>query len=100
MILIYITCSSKKEAQNIASMLLEKRLIACANIFPISSMYWWEEKIQNDNEFVLICKTKDNKYNQIKQEVKKLHSYDTPCILKINAELNEEYENWVNHEIK
>ncbi len=81
-------------------MLLEKRLIACANIFPISSMYWWEEKIQNDNEFVLICKTKDNKYNQIKQEVKKLHSYDTPCILKINAELNEEYENWVNHEIK
>ena len=98
MILIYITCKDKKQAKNISRHLLEKRLVACTNIHPIESMYWWENKIQEDNEVVIIAKTKEENYNKVKQEVKKLHSYDVPCILKINAECNKEYSDWINKE--
>ncbi|GAG37193.1 unnamed protein product, partial [marine sediment metagenome] len=44
--------------------------------------------------------TKEENYNKVKEEVKKLHSYDVPCILKIKAEANEEYNDWINKETK
>ncbi len=100
MILIYITCKDEEEAVKISKHLLNKKLIACSNIHPTRSMYWWKEKIQDDKEFVIIAKTLEKNYKKIKEEVKKLHSYQIPCILKINAEANESYEKWVNEEVK
>ena len=100
MILVYITCKDKEEAKKISRHLLEKRLVACTNVHPIESMYWWEGKIQEDNEFVVIAKTKDENYSKIKEEVEKIHSYDVPCILKIDAEANEEYAKWVDEEVR
>lgn len=99
MALIYITCKDLKEANKISMLLLEKRLIACANLFPIKSMYLWKGKIENQNEFAIIAKTLEKKYIKIKAEVSKLHSYKIPCILKIDAEANEAYDNWVNDEL-
>ena len=100
MTLIYITCSNEQEAVKITKHLLNKKLIACSNINPIRSLYRWHEKIQDDKEFAIIAKTKEKNYKKIKEEVSKLHSYDIPCILKINAEANESYEKWVNEEVK
>jgi len=98
--LIYITCKDEKEAVKISKYLLEKRLIACSNIFPIRSMYWWKGKIQDEKEYVILAKTLEKNYNKIKEEVSKIHSYDIPCILKIDAEANESYGQWVKKEIK
>ena len=100
MTLIYITCKDNEEAEKISKRLLEKRLIACANLHPIRSLYWWEGKIQDNNETVIIAKTLEKNYNKIKEEVKKMHSYDVPCILKIDAEANESYDKWVKEEVK
>ena len=100
MTLIYITCKDEKEAVKISRHLLNKRLIACSNMFPVRSMYRWNEKIQDEKEFVIIAKTKEKNYREIKAEVKKLHTYDIPCILKIGAEANESYQKWVDKEVK
>ena len=100
MTLIYITCKDEDEAVKISKHLLNKKLIACSNMHPIRSMYSWNNKIQDEKEFVLIAKTLEKNYEKIKQEVKKLHSYDVPCILKIDAEANESYNKWVNEEVK
>jgi|TARA_Y100000294_G_scaffold150484_1_gene147789 periplasmic divalent cation tolerance protein len=100
MIIVYITCKDEQEAVNISKHLLNKRLIACSNIHPIRSMYWWNKKIEDEREFALIAKTKEKNYKNIKEEVKKLHSYDVPCILKIDAEANENYDRWVNEVAK
>ncbi len=99
MILVYITCKDQKQAKDISKHLLDKKLIACANLHPIESMYWWKGKIQEDNEVVVIAKTKDSNYDKVKGEVKKIHSYDVPCILKIKAEANEEYRKWIEKEV-
>lgn len=100
MTLVYITCKDKEEARKISKHLLDKRLIACSNMFPIESMYWWESKIVNENEVVIIAKTLEKNYKKIKEEVKKLHSYEIPCILKIDAEANESYDEWIKKEVK
>ena len=100
MTLIYITCKDEEEAVKISKHLLEKRLIACSNMYPVRSMYRWQGKIQDEKEFVMMAKTKEKNYGKIKEEVKKIHSYDVPCILKIDAEANESYDKWVNEEVK
>ena len=100
MTLVYITCKDKKEAETISMHLLKKRLIACANIFPIKSMYWWDKKIVNGNENVVIAKTNNKNFENVVREVKKIHSYTIPCILKIDASANEDYGQWANKELR
>ena len=99
MALVYITCKDKKESEKIAMILLKKRLIACANIFPIKSLFWWKGKIVNGKENVIIAKTNNKNFKNLEMEVKKIHSYQIPCILKVNATANKEYEEWMNKEI-
>jgi len=100
MVLVYITNPTKKWAEKIAKVLLKKRLIVCSNIFEIESFYWRRRKIEKAEEFVLIGKTIEKKYKKIKKEVEKIHPYEVPCVLKIKAEANKGYLNWLKSEIK
>ena len=100
MTLVYITCKDKKEAEKISMHLLKKRIIACANIFQIKSMYWWNGKITKSDEQVMIAKTSNKNFRKLESEVKKMHSYEIPCILRINAAANKEYNEWMNREIR
>ena len=99
-IFVYITNPTKREARKIAKFLLEKRLIACANIFPIESLYWWKRKIENEKEFVLIAKTTKENFEKVKKEVEKIHSYSIPCIVKIPVSSDKKYFDWLKGEIK
>lgn len=96
---IYVTVSSEEEGKEIAKKLLEQRLIACANLFPISSLYYWENKLQEDSEFAIIMKTRSELIDQLIVELKKIHSYDIPCIVSWSIEKgNSEYLCWVEKE--
>lgn len=100
-IFIYITASSQKEARKIARHLLEKRFIACANIFEgIESMFWWEGKIKSKKECVIIAKTVDQNYEKIKKEIENIHSFSIPCIVKISASANKKYGEWIENETR
>lgn len=99
-IIIYITHKNLKEAKKVAEFLLEKRLIACVNYFPIESSYWWNGKIENSKEIVSLVKTKKENWNKVKKEVEKIHPYDVPCIMKIEVGANEKYANWIKKETK
>jgi len=99
-IFIYITNPTKKETRKIARHLLKKKLIACANIFPINSLYWWKSEIVNEKEFVLIAKTIKGNFKKVKKEVEKIHSYVIPCIIRIPVSSNEKYYNWLAGVIK
>lgn len=100
MIFVYITNPSKKVAKGIAKHLLGARLIACANIFPIESMYWWQGKLMEDSEFVLIAKTSSQNFSKVKAAVEKLHPYSVPCIIKLPVSANRKYSDWLNAELK
>ena len=99
MISVYITCKDIKEAKLIAAHLLEKKLIACANIFPVTSMFRWEGRIVDEPEIVMICKARKESFEKIKEEVKQLHSYEIPCIVALPWDgSDEEFKKWVEGE--
>ncbi|MBU1036519.1 divalent-cation tolerance protein CutA [Patescibacteria group bacterium] len=101
MILIYTVCKNKTEAKKIALMLLKLKLIACANFWPITSVYSWKSKIVTGKEIVLLLKTRKNYYKKIESVIKKVHSYEAPCILKIEVDKAEgEYLQWLFKETK
>ncbi|MBI4439331.1 divalent-cation tolerance protein CutA [Candidatus Woesearchaeota archaeon] len=99
MISVYIACRDEKEARLIGLHLLERRLIACANIFPVKSLFRWRGKITEETEAVMICKTQQQNFERIKEEARQLHSYEIPCIIALPwVEGDEEYKNWVRSE--
>lgn len=101
MILVYVTCKDLEEAKKISKVLLEKRLAACTNFFPVSSMYWWDKSMNLDSEFALVLKTVKEKFREIEKEIKKVHSYECPCIVSLNVdEASKDFLEWVKKEIK
>lgn len=99
-IIIYVTNPDLKTAKRIASALLKKRLIACANFFPIESAYWWKGKIETAREVVSILKTRKANWNKVKTAARELHPYETPCITKIPVRANAGFEGWAGEEAK
>ncbi len=98
---VYITVPSLEEAEKIARTLLEKRLAACVNIFPVKSMYWWEGKIETATEFAMIVKTRAEKFSELRDEVRKLHSYSVPCICALPIERGlREFLDWIDESVE
>ena len=78
----YITSPKKKEAHKIAAFLVKKKLIACANIINnVDSVFKWKGKVIKAKEILIVGKTMNKNVQKIIQNVKKLHSYDVPCII-------------------
>ena len=98
-IFFYITCANTKEAKKITSILVRKKLIACANIFNnIQSVFLWKNKVNYSKEVIIIGKTTKKLQTKIISEVKKIHSYDMPCIVfsKISSG-NKEFLKWISN---
>ena len=91
-IIIYITHKNMQDARKIGKYLLNKRLIACVNYFPIKSSFWWKNKIENSNEIVSLVKTKKANWKKVEMEIKKIHPYKTPCVMKFEVKANKGYE--------
>ena len=98
-IIIFITASSSEEAKKIATALVEEKLVACVNIIPqIKSIYWWESKVCQDDEVLLISKTKQSLFTTIMDRVKALHSYEVPEIISFPiSEGSPEYLSWIEN---
>lgn len=81
---IYVTFANLQEAKKIIKILLEKKLIACANLFDnASSLYLWEGKLETSNEVIGFLKTQKKNFSIISDLITKHHSYDCPCILQL-----------------
>lgn len=96
---IYITHGTERAAKMVSNELLKKKIVACANIFPISSAYWWQGTIANEKEWVSLVKTIPENWEQLQTAVKAIHPYTVPCIMKIEVSANEEYEQWIRSSV-
>ncbi len=101
MIFIYTTCENEKEAEKIASALLKARLVGCTNWWSIRGSYVWKRKVEKVREVALILKTQERHFKAVEKVIKKLHSYEEPCIVGWRAnKINKEYLNWLNLAVK
>ena len=83
-VLVFVTTSTKAEAKKIAQALLEKRLIACANIYgPVESSFWWQGKIDEAKEFLVFIKSDQQLVAKLAEVVEQMHSYEVPEVLAI-----------------
>jgi uncharacterized protein involved in tolerance to divalent cations len=100
-LLIYITCGSKEDAQQIASALVHEQLAACVNILSgIESVYRWEGKVESADEFLLMIKTRREMFDTLRERVCNLHQYELPEIIAVPIVAGlEPYLNWITESV-
>jgi len=85
--LVLSTCGSIDEARKLARALVEKQLAACVNIVPqIESVYYWKGKVETSTEFLLLMKTTSGTFDELRDVLTELHSYDLPECIQIPIE--------------
>lgn len=100
-LLIYTNCKNQKQADSIISHLLDKKLIACANSYPVKSNYSWKGKTVSRKEVTVRMKTRVGLYKRVEQEIKRLHSDEIPEILAIEIKAGlSSYFSWINEVTK
>lgn len=101
-IVILITCKEASEAERISEALIQQHLIACGNILPeVNSIFQWKGNVEHEAEVLLIAKSHRSVFHEIIEQVRKLHSYETPEIIALPiVEGSKEYLDWVAKETK
>ncbi|MDO9098368.1 MAG: divalent-cation tolerance protein CutA [Candidatus Methanoperedens sp.] len=99
--IVYITAGDMEEARKIGRKLVEEKLAACVNIFPITSIFRWKGNIDESQEFGIIAKTKTEKVKEIEKRVKELHSYEVPCVVSFRInEASADYLKWIGESVE
>ena len=99
--IVYITTKNYEQAREVGKKLVEERLAACVNYFPIDSFYRWEDEVKSAQEIVLLVKTKEELVEKIISRVKELHTDEVPCVVSLDVEKgNPDYLNWVDKETR
>ncbi len=101
-VVVLVTAGNRQEAELIGRALVEKKLAACCNIVgPIASIFYWEGKLCEEQELLLVIKSVKERFDEIVTTVKQLHSYTTPEIIALPIVAGaSDYLNWVAAETK
>jgi periplasmic divalent cation tolerance protein len=83
-VVVFVTAGSREEADKLSRGLVEEKLAFCVNALPaIQSTYYWEGKLCEDEEILLIIKTRASKFDALETWVRKNHSYDVPEVIAL-----------------
>jgi periplasmic divalent cation tolerance protein len=95
-VIIISTYPTKKSISKIAEDLVKNKVTACVNISKISSIYFWNGKVENTSEYLAIFKTITKNKNLLKKKIQETHPYDVPEIAEINVtSINKSYLTWL-----
>lgn len=99
--IVLCTAGSEDEARKIAEHLVGQRLAACVNIVPrIESIYRWKEKVESSHEYLLLIKTSAERFPQVRDAIRELHSYELPECVAIGIEDGSiEYLQWLGYSL-
>ncbi|MCL1969941.1 MAG: divalent-cation tolerance protein CutA [Candidatus Bathyarchaeota archaeon] len=100
--MVYVSASSRVEAERIARVLLDERLVACVNIVDsVFSLFHWEGRVDSAEECLLIMKSRVDLFATLEERVRTLHSYDVPEIVAVPIILvSAKYFDWINSVLK
>jgi periplasmic divalent cation tolerance protein len=101
--LIILTSVDKEElADRIAGALVERQQAACVNVLPMGlSVYRWKDKIHRDHEYLLLIKTSAHLFNDVRDTIRELHTYELPEVIGIPVAVGEEKViDWITASVK
>ncbi|HTC94106.1 MAG TPA: divalent-cation tolerance protein CutA [Terriglobales bacterium] len=94
--IILTTSGTKEEAEDIAWVLVERKLAACVNIVALTSIFRWKDEIESSPEFLLIIKTTAAAFERVREVIKELNSYELPECIQLSIEAGSEtYLKWI-----
>jgi periplasmic divalent cation tolerance protein len=101
-LLVFTTLPSADKAAELAKVLVEERLAACANLLPaIRSIYHWQGKLHDENEVLVLLKTRAEHLERLKLRILELHPYEVPEVLAVPVESGyQPYLDWLAGETK
>ena len=98
--ILLLTCANQKEAEKISQILLEKKLVVCIKTASVRSSFLWHKKINHASEVLLIMDSVERNFDKIKEEVKKIHSYETFVLTSsLVNKTTPEVEKWIEEEL-
>jgi periplasmic divalent cation tolerance protein len=80
---VLVTAPSQEQAIAIAQHLLNLKLAACVNLFPVQSLYTWNNTIQTEQEWQLLIKTDLGLFSSLSAEIQQIHPYEVPEIIAL-----------------
>lgn len=98
---VVTTTETKADARTIANTVVEKRLAGCAQIIgPITSTYWWQEKLEVSEEWLCVIKSRQDLYEELEEAIRKVHPYEVPEILAMPVTAgSKSYLEWLDSEL-
>jgi len=100
MVIIYTTLENTDQAEAIAQTLIDERLIACANFWPISSMYTWNNQLEKTSEIIMWLKTSQEKQEALRKRLPELHPYECPAVITLDAKQdNPAFNQWMQSQM-
>jgi periplasmic divalent cation tolerance protein len=100
--IVLVTAPDSKTARMLARAALQARLVACANLVPgIESHYWWQGKIENSAEILILFKTQKSRLGALEKLILEKHPYDTPEILALPLGSGTgKYLDWIENSVE
>lgn len=100
-VVVLVTAASQIEAEAIAQSLLEAKLAACVSVLPIQSMYRWQGKLEHQQEWQLLIKTRMDLFTQITIHIQAIHSYSVPEVIALPVLAGAlPYLNWISEQLE
>ena len=95
-IIVLTTTADRKQAERIARSLVERRLVACAQISEIDTFFRWDGAVQHEGEFRLLLKTTEARYAEVEAAIRELHNYEVPAILSLPiSQIHAPFADWI-----
>ncbi|MCW5965892.1 MAG: divalent-cation tolerance protein CutA [Bryobacterales bacterium] len=83
-IIVFCTVASVSEGKYLAQALVAEELVACVTLLPpVQSVYRWQGKIEEAEEVLLLIKTREGRWEAVRQRIQALHSYENPEIIAV-----------------
>ena len=100
-LLVLTTCANTGEADELAGALVERRLAACVNrVDGILSAYRWESRLRRDNETLLLIKTTEARFDELRRAITRMSSYDVPEVVAVPIRRGSKaYLEWVEESV-
>jgi periplasmic divalent cation tolerance protein len=101
-LVVFVTTAGDEEAERIARALLDRRLIACANVIPhLHSLFRWDNELQQADESLLIMKTTPDTLEELTAVVRSHHSYEVPEVIALPVVGgSHDYLSWITAEVR
>ena len=99
-IIVRTFCDKEEIANRIIDTLLEKKLVAGTQVSKVHSKYWWNNEIEESDEYKIELRTKENLFDKIEKEIKEIHDYEVAEISYCEiAGASREFLNWIDENV-